>query len=121
MIAVLPFKVSKYIYCHKLVRQIKKAQLRHKKIFIYGAGRHAVECADLLKNIGLEFDAFIVTSKEGNPGNLLEHPVYEAEAALSKKAALVIIAILTSGVSEVEKYLKHMNDRNGKLNYLVFE
>lgn len=121
MIAVLPFKVSKYIYCHKLVRQIKKAQMRQEKIFIYGAGRHAVECADLLKNIGLEFDAFIVTSKEGNPENLLEHPVYEAEAALRKKAALIIIAILTSGVSEVEKYLKHMNDGNGKLNYLIFE
>ena len=121
MIAVFPFKVSKYICCHKLVKQIKKAQLRNEKVFIYGAGRHAVECADLLKNIGVEYDAFIVTSKEGNPENLLDHSVCEAGVVLKKERALVIIAILTSGVREVEKYLKQITGINGKLNYVIFE
>lgn len=121
MIAVFPFRVSKYICCHKLVRQIKKAQLRHEKVFIFGAGRHAVECADLLKNIGMEYNAFIVTSLEGNPEKLLSHSVYKAEVALRQDAALVIIAILTSGVSNVIEYLEKINDRNGKLNYVVFE
>lgn len=121
MIAAFPFKVSKYICCHQLMSRIERAQSRGEKILIYGAGRHAVECADLLKNLGLGFDAFIVTSKEGNPEILLDHPVHEAEEALRNGKAFIIIAILTSGVGEVEKYIGQLSERNHSLDYMVFK
>ena len=40
---------------------------------------------------------------------------------MKQERALVIIAILTSGVREVEKYLKQITGINGKLNYVIFE
>lgn len=121
LIAVLPFRVSKFICCNKLVKRIKNARKAHRKVLIYGAGRHAVECADLLKNIGLDFDAFIVTSKEGNPETLAGRPVFAAETALGKEGALIIIAVLTSGVREVEKYIQQLGKGNRALDYIVFE
>lgn len=120
-IAVLPVGVSKYIFCYELMKRGKVARKKHQKILIYGAGRHAVECAELLKNIGLGFDAFIVTSKIGNPEKLLGHPVCEAEELLKKDAAFVIIAVLTSGASEVEEYIKWLGSQNNALDYMFFE
>lgn len=121
MIAVLPFEISKFICCNKLIKRIRKARLMRRKVLIYGAGRHAVECAELLGNIGLDFDAFIVTSKEGNPERLVGHPVFAAESMLKKKTALIIIAVLSSGVSEVEKYIRQLSDKSHALDYIVFE
>ncbi len=46
--------------------------------------------------------AFVVTKKKGNPDSLLGYPVQEARPFLENEKALVIIAILTSGVREVE-------------------
>lgn len=120
-IAVLPFGASKYIFCHKLVKRVKNARRKHQKVLIYGAGRHAAECADLLKNIGLGFDAFIVTSKMGNPETLLGHPVCEAEDLLKQDPAFVIIAVLTSGAGEVEAYLGRLGRQNKALDSMVFE
>lgn len=121
MIAVLPFRVSKYICCHKLMHRIRRAQLRNEKILIYGAGRHAVECAELLENLNLNFDAFIVTSKDGNPEKLLGYPVCKAEEILRKDAAIIIIAVLTSGVKEVKAYIEEFRSNNRTLEYSVFE
>ena len=80
-----------------------------------------MECADLLNNIGLDFDAFIVTSTEGNPEALAGRPVVAAEAALKKGAALIIIAVLTSGVHEVEKYIGQLNGKSGPGDCIIFE
>lgn len=121
LIAVFPFQISTYLYCRKLTLKVKKAQKRKQKVLIYGAGRHAVECADLLKNIGLDFDAFIVTDLNGNPDTLLGYPVYEAGKFLKNREALVLVAILTSGIAEVESSLKRIGKRNSGLDYMLFE
>lgn len=121
MIALLPFGLSKYICCHRMVKRINKARHLGWKVMIYGAGRHAVECAGLLKDIEIDFDGFVVTRKQGNPDSLLGYPVQEAQVFLEKENTLVIIAVLTSGVIEVEKYIKKIKSKNEMLDYLVFE
>ncbi|MXP78115.1 hypothetical protein GN277_22985 [Lachnospiraceae bacterium WCA-9-b2] len=121
MIALLPFGVSKYICCHRIVRRINKARYLGWKIMIYGAGRHAVECAELLKDIEMDFDGFVVTRKQGNPDSLLGYPVQEAQAFLESENTLVIIAVLTSGVKEVEKYIEKIKSKNNMLDCVVFE
>ena len=120
-IAALPFNASKYIFCHKLAKRVRNARKKNQKVLIYGAGRHAAECAKMLKNLGMGFDAFIVTSKMGNPENLLGHPVCEAKELLGKDPAFVIIAVLTSGAGEVEVYLGRLGNKNSGLDYMIFE
>ena len=88
---------------------------------IYGAGRHAVECAELLKDIEMDFDGFVVTKKQGNPDSLLGYPVQEAQSFLESENTLVIIAVLTSGVKEVEKYIEKIKSKNNMLDCVVFE
>lgn len=121
VIAVVPFFWSKYVYCHKIIKNMNSAKEKQQKVYIYGAGRHAVECAQFLKEIGMDFEGFIVTSSAGNPKFLLEHPVYEAEMILNRNRAFVIIAILTSGAKEVEKYLDQVKQNNEQLNYMIFD
>ena len=40
---------------------------------------------------------------------------------LENEKALVIIAVLTSGVGEVEKYIENIKTKNHMLAYVVFE
>ena len=121
MIAAFPFWLSKYICCRRLVQRINKARFLGWKILIYGAGRHAVECAELLKNIEMDFDGFAVTRKAGNPDFLLGYPVQEAQPLLEREKALIIIAIMTSGVGEVEEYIEKIKVKNHMLDCVVFE
>lgn len=121
MIAVVPFRLSKYICCRRLVKKTNEARLRGWKVLIYGAGRHAVECAELLHSIGVDFNGFVVTKKAGNPDFLLEYPVQEAQPLLKSEKALIIIAILTSGVGEVEKYIEEIKIENNMLDCVVFD
>ena len=121
MIAVVPVWLSKYICCHRIIRRIYKAHSLNWKVLIYGAGRHAVECAELLKSIDVDFDGFVVTRKKGNPDSLLGYSVQEAQMLLENEKALVIIAVLTSGVGEVEKYIENIKTKNHMLAYVVFE
>lgn len=121
MIAAVPLWLSRYICCHRIMQRINKAHLLEWKVLIYGAGRHAVECAELLQDMEMGFDGFVVTKKKGNPDFLLGYPVQEAQAFLESEKALVIIAILTSGVREVEKYIEKIKAKNLMLDYVVFE
>ena len=47
--------------------------------------------------------------------------MHEAEEALRNGKAFIIIAILTSGVGEVEKYIGQLSERNHSLDYMVFK
>lgn len=121
MIAAAPLWLSRYICCHRMMKRINKAHLLEWKVLIYGAGRHAVECAELLQDMEMDFDGFVVTKKKGNPDFLLGYPVQEAQTFLESEKALVIIAILTSGVREVEKYIENIKIKNLMLDYVIFE
>ncbi len=121
LIACLPFAVSKRLYCNKVIGQVQKARARKASVLIFGAGRHAVECANLLDNLNLEYDGFLVTNREGNPETLLDHPVSEAAAYVKDKRCFVFIAILTSGALEVGKYLDTLRAGGSQVEWEIFE
>lgn len=121
IIACVPFAVSKRLYCSRIIKQVQKARRRNVSVLIFGAGRHAVECANLLNNLKLDFDGFMVTNKEGNPETLLDHKVYEAAAYIKEKPCFVFIAILTSGALEVGRYLETLKAEGCQVEYEIFE
>lgn len=121
IIACVPFSVSRFLFCRKVIDQVKKARCRNMKVLIFGAGRHAVDCATLLNNLELGYDGFLVTNKKGNPDILLEHNVYAAEAYVRKIPCFIFIAILTSGATEVSEYLETLRIDGCQLEYCFFE
>ena len=121
LIACFPFGVSKRLFCNKVIRQVQRARARNASVLIFGAGRHAVECANLLDNLELEYDGFLVTHREGNPENLLGHRVYEAAAYVKQRPCFVFIAILTSGAVEVGRYLDTLCAEGCQVEWQIFE
>lgn len=119
LIAMLPYGIAKYVFNRNLQKQISKAQKNKEAIYIYGAGRHAVECESFLRECGIKIDGFIVTDLNGNPDCLNGYRVYAADSKLKEKNALVIVAVLTSGVSGVIETI-HSIASDKKTEILVF-
>lgn len=118
-IALLPYKVVKKIYSNTLLKPIQNAIKSGKKICIYGAGRHGQECAEYLTKNNVTVDGFLVTKLDGNPKEIKEISVYEAKEYIKKEDVFIIIAILTSGVAEVESYLTSLDIK--KSDYISFD
>lgn len=121
IIACVPFALSKRLFCSNIINQVEKARRKNMKVMIFGAGRHAVDCATLLDNLELQYDGFLVTNKAGNPDTLLGHEVHEAGTYVNKMPCFVFIAILTSGAKEVSKYLDFFRANGCKVKYRIFE
>lgn len=119
-IALLPPGVAFRIFNKELINKTKAIRENKGKIYIYGAGRHAAECGAYLKECNIDFDNYIVSNLEGNPAELLGHQVLVAEQKIMAANNLVIIAVLTSGVSEIEKALQQMSTDDIKINILRF-
>lgn len=112
LISFLPVSISWRLYTKKLILDIRRNQLEGRKICIYGAGRHAIECLDYLECCGIGIDAFLVTRKEGNPDNIREYPVYQADDYVRDKTVFVVIAIMSDKVSEIKEYLTSLEGKN---------
>ncbi|MDY3917274.1 MAG: hypothetical protein SOZ01_11250 [Selenomonadaceae bacterium] len=111
LIALLPYAWSRKLYYGRLLALAEQARAAGQPLYVYGAGRHGMECAQLLQALNIEFQGFLVTSLHGNPRGVLRHPVQEAECVLTKETPYVIIAVLTSGAAEVATYLRQLNPR----------
>uniref|UniRef100_UPI004056696C glycosyltransferase n=1 Tax=Agathobacter sp. TaxID=2021311 RepID=UPI004056696C len=120
-IAIMPFFISKYVYSHTIVRNIKRANKREQKVYVFGAGRHAAECAQFLNKINLTYEGFLVTNKNGNPVQLLSHPVYEISKYADNAKIFIIVAVQTSAVQEVRMYLDKAKENNKYLGYMIFD
>lgn len=112
LISFLPVSMSWRLYTRKIILKIRENRLEGRKICIYGAGRHAIECMEYLKTCGVDIDAFLVTKGEGNPDNIREYPVYQADAYVRDKKVFVVIAIMSEKASEVREYLTSLCRRD---------
>lgn len=118
-ISFLPVSMSWKIYTGKLISAIKRKRLEGRKICIYGAGRHAIECLNYLETCDMSIDAFLVTKKEGNPENIREYPVYQAEDYIRDKKVFVVIAIMSDKADEIKTYLDLLQG-NDVIQYIEF-
>lgn len=117
-ISVLPYRIGMLCFCGKLIKNLRRARKNGDQIYIFGAGRHAIECAVFLQEINEDFDGFIVSDRSGNPDELLGHEVWEAKKVLPGKNSFVLLAILTSGVESVKKTLREMSGKDTQIEML---
>lgn len=119
-ISVLPTKLSFRLYTGNLAGRVSGIRRNGGFVYIFGAGRHAAECAAFFDECHIKFDGFIVTSLEGNPRELRNHPVCEAADQLKNRRSLVVIAVLSSGVNGVENTLALLKDNSTSIETIAF-
>ena len=115
LIAILPHKMSLSIFTKDINERIKCIQKKNGGIYIYGAGRHAIECGQFLDECGINFQTYVVTDSKGNPQNIGAHKVEQINANIFSRPALIIIAVLTSGVDGVNKVLSEYRNENTEI------
>lgn len=118
-ISFLPVSISWRIYTRELIEEIKKNHLTGRKICIYGAGRHAIECLDYLECCGIGIDAFLVTKMEGNPDAIREYPVYQTDRYVSDYKVFAVIAVMSEKVCEIKTYLDSLEGIDA-IQYIEF-
>lgn len=111
LIAKYPLDRVKKVFNRYLYRIRERATEENRNLYIFGAGRHAFECASYLAEMGIAFDGFLVSDLKGNPENLMDHPVYKAIEELPGKKSAVIIGVLSSGQAEVREYLNEISEQ----------
>lgn len=119
-ISILPTKLLFWFYAGDLERRISQMSRSGGQVYIFGAGRHAAECAAFFEECHLSFDGFVVTSLEGNPRELRNHPVYVAAERLKDKKSLVVIAVLSSGISGVKNMLTALQNSSTTIKTITF-
>lgn len=93
------------MYAEETVKQLKESE----HIVIYGARIVAKEVASCLMGAPyfLDIDCFMVTSKEGNPSELLNRPVIDISEGEKKfKDSLILVAALEKYQTEILDTLK---------------
>ena len=119
-IAVLPKSLAFKIYTGKLIADVSRVNQKGGHVYIFGAGRHAAECASFFEECWIEFEGFVVTSLEGNPGILRNHSVFKAADQLKDKKSLVVIAVLSSGVENVKSTLSSLQNNSTTIETITF-
>ncbi|MCR5797829.1 MAG: hypothetical protein K6G63_07965 [Eubacterium sp.] len=116
-IATLGFEELKTTCFGDLIDKANKCKSENNSIYIYGAGRHAAETAELIRDFSLDFDGFIVSDKEGNPENLAGKKVMEARKCLDEEGVLILVAVQSSSYDAV---LQHINKCSGGRNMIIY-
>lgn len=116
--AILPMRTIKNLYLHDIVHNLN----RNGKLYIYGAGLYGGMCSDLLDAYNIKYDAYLVSSMEGNPSELKGHKVRVAKDVLLGQNATVIIAVAMRFDSfvNIKNYLDELNRSSNALNIVNF-
>ncbi len=86
---------------HAIRDDIKKAE----GIYIYGAGKAAVQLLNILKRDKVLPKAFVVRSMENNPENIDGIPVKELSSSLEDGRSALWLSAVKKGYPEIEKSL----------------
>lgn len=119
-ISLMPVRLSFRLFTGKLVARISEMKREGGDIYIFGAGRHAAECAAFFSECGITFDGFIVTSLKGNPKKLRGYEVCEARERLKGRKSLIVIAVLSSGIEGVLHTLASLKESGTVIETIIF-
>jgi len=108
LIAFFPYALSDKIINRKLFNKIE--QYKESDIYIFGAGRHAKECAEYLINHNIRFHGFIVSSLFGNEQFILNHEVKELKDLSGGRKILMIMGITTEQTANVNLFFNEKDN-----------
>lgn len=113
--AILPKWMVKYIYLEHHLN-------RYEELYIYGAGYFGDMCTDLLDAFQIPYDAYLVSSMEGNPSERNGHKVREAKEVLRGQNATVILAVSTrqDAIMEIKNDLFELDQPYNALNIINY-
>lgn len=117
LISLLPASISRRIYVNKLTKSAKTAAKNSEKVYVYGAGRHAMECKSFLDDSKIKYDGFLVTNIEGNPSSIDGVDVYQASSRLLAAKCIVIVAVLSEGAPKVAEYVRSLSENAIIINF----
>ncbi len=92
---------------------IKNAQ----RIWIYGAGIIGCEVARYLTNNCLEYEGFLITTKEGGPEQILGHKVFMFDKKMIQKEDAIIIAVSLQYMKDITEQLIGVEAKIIRLNF----
>lgn len=118
-IAIMPYPIAQKIYNHKLYMRVESIKKKKGKVYIFGAGRHGMECAAYLREMEIDYNGFLVSDKEGNPETLDGHQVYQVEEALQRGRSLVLVAVVSSGAEAVTKKISSLNNGQNFIESII--
>lgn len=97
------------------IKRIEKFCNRHKKVYLYGAGKVGIECLSVLKAIGVLPIAFIVTEKTDN-SEQYGIPIIKLEEVVDTKDCGIIVSVGHALKNEVMGVL----DTKGISDYICY-
>ena len=90
-------------------------------IYIYGAGKHGIECLELMEIADILPKGFIVSDMAGNPENIRGIKVYELGYVLcDNKPIFTIIAVMEELQKEIIKLIKKEVDKGQDITWMKY-
>ena len=120
-VALLPEEQIKGKYISPLVNKVEQMRKDGYGIYIYGAGRHGVECADFFEICNIKIDGFVVTNMDGNPDRIRKYPVNDLKSVLEKnEKVFAILAVMELMQKEIIKDLKVELEQGCDIMWMAF-
>ncbi len=120
-ISVYPYNVLEEKYIAPLREVISIEKNKGREIYIYGAGRHGVECLNFMRMAGIGLDGFLVSSLSDNPKTIRGHIVYELDERIKKGfSVFAIISVMNELQNEIEANLREKLDNGADISWCTF-
>lgn len=120
-ISVYPYNVLEEKYIAPLREVISIEKNKGREIYIYGAGRHGVECLNFMRMAGIGLDGFLVSSLSDNPTTIRGHIVYELDERIKKGfSVFAIISVMNELQNEIEANLREKLDNGADISWCTF-
>ena len=111
--------IEKYVKPFK--DRIKDELNSGRDIYIYGAGKHGIECLELMEVADISPKGFIVSDMAGNPENIRGTKVYELRYVLQEnKPIFAILAVMEKLQKEIVELIKKEVDMGQDITWIKY-
>lgn len=108
-------------YVSPLKKRIKIEIKNGRRVYIYGAGKHGMECLELMQMAGIPINGFLVSNMEGNPEFIRGYRVYELRMVLKEKIPVfAILAVMDELQYEIISLLRQEVDKGQDITWMKY-
>ncbi len=120
-IAIFPKWLINYKYISPIKELITREKENGKQVYIYGAGKHGVECMNFLEMADVEFDGFLVSSRFGNPEKIRNYKVEVLKEKTEEgKPVFAILAVMDEMQRSIIDVIKEEVKKGADISWVSF-